>query len=267
MAEFRNILYNLKNACCRNEHDIMSQIGYIGAFLGGVLSFLSPCVLPLIPSYVSFITGMSVEDFKKGDKALVRKLTLMNSSTFVAGFSTIFILLGVSSSYIGSIFAFYYDQIRIVGGIIIILFGLYVMGVLKFRFLASEHRVHLKAKPKGYLGSFVVGLTFGAGWTPCIGPILGAILLIASTSGSALYGFKLLLVYSAGLAIPFIATSMLINSFLVHFRVIQSRMKLIMILSGLLLIGFGIILLTDKVYLLLSVAPDLGVEELIQPSP
>jgi cytochrome c-type biogenesis protein len=244
----------------------MTQIGYIGAFLGGLLSFLSPCVLPLIPSYVSFITGMSFDDFRSTDRALVRKLTVINSSAFVTGFSTIFILLGVSSSYIGSFFAYYYDQIRIIGGIIIILFGLYVMGILKLGFLASEHRIHLKSKPKGYLGSFVVGLTFGAGWTPCIGPILGSILLIASTAGSAMFGFKLLLVYSSGLAIPFLTTSLLINTFLSHFQAIHKYMRFIMILSGLLLISFGIILLTDKIYLLLNIAPDLGVEELISPS-
>jgi cytochrome c-type biogenesis protein len=242
----------------------MSNVGYIGAFLGGVLSFLSPCVLPLIPSYVSFITGISFEEFKTGDKAFIRKLTLINSSAFVLGFSIVFILLGISSSYIGSFLSFYYDQIRIVGGIIVILFGLYVMGVLKLNFLASDKRIHLKAKPRGYLGSLVVGLTFGAGWTPCIGPILGSILLIAGTSGSAMHGFKLLLVYSAGLAIPFITTSLLINTFLSHFKAIQSRMRIIMILSGLLLISFGIVLLTDSVHLLLSVAPDLGVEGLIK---
>jgi cytochrome c-type biogenesis protein len=241
----------------------MSNVGYIGAFLGGVLSFLSPCVLPLIPSYVSYITGISFEDFKTADKAFIRKLTLINSSAFVIGFSTIFILLGISSSFIGSLFSHYYDQIRITGGIIIIIFGLYVMGLLKLNFLASDKRVHLKTKPRGVLGSLVVGLTFGAGWTPCIGPILGSILLIASTSGSAVYGFKLLLVYSLGLAIPFITTSLLINTFLSHFKAIQKYMRLIMIASGLLLIGFGIILLTDSVHILLSVAPDLGVEDLI----
>jgi len=243
----------------------MTQVGYVGAFLGGVLSFLSPCVLPLIPSYVSFITGMSFDDFKHGDKARVRKLTIINSSAFVVGFSTVFILLGVSSSFIGKLFAYYYDEIRIVGGIIIILFGLYVMGVLKVGFLASEHRVHLKSKPRGYMGSFLVGLTFGAGWTPCIGPILGTILLVASTTGSAMQGFKLLVVYSAGLAIPFITTALLINWFLSHFSQIQRYMKLIMIISGLLLIAFGMILLTDNVHILLSIAPDFGVEELVTP--
>lgn len=241
----------------------MTEIGYITAFLGGLLSFLSPCVLPLIPSYLSFITGISFDDFKTGDKALIRKITIVNSSAFVAGFSTVFILLGVSSSFVGKLFAVYYDHIRIIGGIIIILMGLYVMGVLKLNFLATDKRVHLHNKPKGHFGSFIVGLTFGAGWTPCIGPILGSILLIASTTGSAMQGFWLLLVYSLGLAIPFMATALAINSFISHFTQIQKYMKVIMVISGLLLIGFGVILLTDKVYLLLSIAPDLGVEELI----
>jgi len=113
----------------------MSKIGYITAFLGGLLSFLSPCVLPLIPSYLSFITGISFDDFNTGDKARIRKLTLMNSGGFVLGFSTVFILLGVSSTFIGRLFAVYYDHIRIIGGIIIIVLGLYVMGVLKLIFL------------------------------------------------------------------------------------------------------------------------------------
>ncbi len=240
----------------------MTQMGYITAFLGGLLSFLSPCVLPLIPSYVSFITGISFDDFKTGDQARIRKLTLINSSAFVIGFSTVFIVLGVSSSFVGKLFAIYYDHIRIVGGIIIIVMGLYVMGVLKMNFLASDKRIHLDAKPRGHFGAFVVGLTFGAGWTPCIGPILGSILLIASTTGSALQGFYLLLAYSLGLAIPFLATSLAIHTFLTKFAIIQKYMRVIMVFSGLLLIAFGVILLTDKVYLLLSIASELGVEDL-----
>jgi cytochrome c-type biogenesis protein len=245
----------------------MSEISYLGAFLGGVLSFLSPCVLPLIPSYVSYITGISFEDYKAGDKAHakhIRLVTVLNSSAFVMGFSTVFILLGVSSSFIGKYMAFYYDQIRIVGGIIIIFFGLYVMGVIKLNFLSAEHRVHLKHKPHGYIGSFLVGLTFGAGWTPCIGPILGSILLIAGTAGSVMYGFKLLVVYSLGLAIPFLITSLSMSFFISHFRAVQKYMRAIMILSGLLLISFGIILLADKVYLLLGAIPDFRLEEMIQ---
>jgi cytochrome c-type biogenesis protein len=241
----------------------MTNIGYFGAFLGGLLSFLSPCVLPLIPSYVSYITGISFEDFKAGETAYIRKVTIQNSSAFVLGFSVVFILLGISSSFVGSMLAFYYDQIRIVGGIIIILFGLYIMGVLKLNFLSSDKRIHLKSKPRGLIGSFIVGLTFGAGWTPCIGPILGSILFIAGTSGSVMYGFKLLLAYSAGLAIPFLATSLAMSTFLSHFAGIQKYMRVIMIVSGILLVSFGVILLTDKVYILLGAVPDFGLEELI----
>jgi len=233
----------------------LSNICYLGSFLGGALSFLSPCVLPLVPSYVSFITGISFEDFKSVDRALVRKLTTINSLSFILGFSTIFILLGVFSSFVGRIFATYYDVIRVVGGIIIILFGLYVMGILKSRFLSTEKRLHLKSKPRGYIGSFVVGLSFAGGWTPCIGPILGSILFLASTAGSAFYGFKLLLVYSAGLAIPFFITSLAINTFLSHYSGIQKYMRPILIISGLLLIAFGIIFLTDSVTLLIRLSP------------
>jgi cytochrome c-type biogenesis protein len=245
----------------------MSEMSYIGAFLGGILSFLSPCVLPLIPSYVSYITGISFEDYKTGDPAHtkhIRLVTLINSSAFILGFSTVFILLGVSSSFIGKYMAFYYDQIRIVGGVIIIFFGLYVMGVIKLNFLSAEHRVHLKHKPRGYFGSFVVGLTFGAGWTPCIGPILGTILLVAGTAGSVMYGFKLLVVYSLGLAIPFLITSLSMSYFISHFSAVQKYMKTIMILSGILLISFGVLLLADKVYLLLGAVPDFGLEEMLQ---
>jgi cytochrome c-type biogenesis protein len=244
----------------------MSNISYLGAFLGGVLSFLSPCVLPLIPSYVSYITGISFEDFKEIDKSHhkhIRLVTFLNSSAFVMGFSTVFILLGISSSYIGKYMAFYYDQIRIIGGTIIIIFGLYIMGVIKLKFLSSDHRVHLKHKPRGYIGSYIIGLTFGAGWTPCIGPILGSILLVAGTSGSVMYGFKLLVVYALGLAIPFLITSLAMSTFIAHFTAIQKYMRVIMILSGLLLIAFGIILLADKVYLLLGAIPDFGLEEMI----
>ena len=247
----------------------MTEIGYITAFLGGVLSFLSPCVLPLIPSYVSFITGMSFEDFKSGDKALIRRITLINSTAFVVGFSTVFIMLGVFSSFMNYVltrsFVLFGLKITIfqIAGVVVIFFGLYIMGVFKVGFLSRERRVHLHSKPRGYWGSFVVGLTFGAGWTPCIGPILGSILTIAAASGSSMYGFKLLSVYSAGLAIPFLTTSLAINTFLSHFSAIQKYMRIIMILSGLLLIAFGVILLTETTYLLLSIAPDLVVEELI----
>ncbi len=234
----------------------MDKICYLGAFLAGVFSFLSPCVLPIVPSYVSFITGISFEDFKTGNKALIRKLTIISSLAFITGFSTVFILLGVFSSFIGRFLAMHYDVIRIVGGIIIIVFGLYVMGIFKIGFLSMDKRVHLKSKPRGYIGSFVVGLSFATGWTPCIGPILGTILVIASTSGSAFYGFKLLFVYSLGLAIPFFITSLAINTFLSHFSLVNKYMRPILILSGLFLIAFGILFLTNSVTFLVGLVPE-----------
>ncbi len=234
----------------------MSEICLLGAFLGGLFSFLSPCVLPLVPSYVSFITGISFEDFKHGNKAHIRKITILSSLSFILGFSLIFILLGVFSSFVGRIFVTYYDEIRIIGGTIIIFFGLYVMGVFKIRTLSMEKRVHLKSKPRGYIGSFVVGVTFAAGWTPCIGPILGTILLIAGSTGSALYGFKLLIVYSAGLAVPFFITSLLMTTFISHFSFIQKFIRPIMILSGLLLIAFGILFFMDKLTYLVGLSPE-----------
>jgi len=243
----------------------VTEITYLGAFLGGFLSFLSPCILPLIPSYVSYITGISLVEFRSGNKALIRKLTIINSISFVIGFSSVFILLGISASLIGYILSAYYDVIRIVGGIIIILFGLYIMGVFKIKALSRERKIHLHIKPSGYLGSLVVGLTFGAGWTPCIGPILGSILLYAGTSGSAGYGFKLLLMYSLGLGIPFLITALTINTFLSHFSSIQRHMRLIMILSGLLLIAFGIILLTDSALVLMRLIPNLTLKAWIHP--
>ncbi|MCK5426067.1 MAG: sulfite exporter TauE/SafE family protein [Thermodesulfovibrionia bacterium] len=247
----------------------MSEISYSLAFLAGILSFLSPCILPLIPSYVSFITGISLEEFKTGNKALIRKLTTINSLSFISGFSTVFILLGVFSTFMSRLLYASFFGIRLyhVGGVIIIIFGLYVMGIFKIDFLSKEHRVHLKSKPRGYIGSFVVGLTFGAGWTPCIGPMLGSILFVAATAGSAFYGFKLLLIYSIGLAIPFLATSLTMNYFLSHYTAIQKYMRVIMVLSGLLLIAFGVLLLTDSVTLLLRYAPDLGIDNLIAPFP
>jgi len=243
----------------------VTEITYLGAFLGGFLSFLSPCILPLIPSYVSYITGISLDEFSSGNKALIRKLTFINSLSFVIGFSSIFILLGVFSSFIGHILSAYYDVIRIVGGIIIISLGLYIMGVFKIKALSRNLKIHLSFKPSGYFGSFVVGLTFAAGWTPCIGPILGSILLYAGTSGSAGYGFKLLLIYSLGVGIPFLITALAINTFLSHFSAIQRYMRLIMFLSGLLVIAFGVVLLTDSAVVLMRLFPNFTLKAWIHP--
>ncbi len=231
------------------------------AFLAGFLSFLSPCVLPLFPSYVSFITGISFEDLTGGvDRKRIRHLTITNSVSFIAGFSAVFMALGASSSAIGKFLFEYQEWIRIIGGILIIVFGFFVAGFLKMDFLMKEKKMHLTGKPMGYVGTFLVGMTFAAGWTPCIGPILGTILLYASTQGSALSGIKLLAAYSLGLALPFFISSLAINSFLSYSRRLMKYMRGIMITSGLLLILFGIMLLTNRVRELTSLMPDFGIK-------
>lgn len=239
----------------------MQDVSFPLAFLAGVLSFLSPCVLPLVPSYVSFITGISFEDLKEGvDKKRIRYLTITNSLAFIFGFSSVFIALGASSSVVGRFLFEYQEWIRIIGGILVIILGLFVAGFLKLNFLMRDKKIHLSGKPVGYLGTFAVGMTFAAGWTPCIGPILGTILLYASSKASAMYGFKLLAVYSLGLAIPFFVASLAINSFLSYSRKFLKHMKVIMVVSGLLLIIFGIMLLTNRLGELASLIPDFGIK-------
>jgi cytochrome c-type biogenesis protein len=239
----------------------MNDISIPLAFLAGVLSFLSPCVLPLIPSYVSFITGISFKDLTVGqDRKKIHYLTITNSIAFILGFSTVFIALGVSSSAIGSFFFQYVDMLRIIGGVVVIIFGLFIAGVLKLDFLMIQKKIYLSGKPAGYIGTFVVGMTFAAGWSPCIGPILGTILVYAGSKGSALYGFQLLAAYSLGLAVPFFLSALAINVFLSYSPKLARFIRVIMFISGLLLIIFGILLLTDQIRALTRLLPDFGIK-------
>ena len=239
----------------------MNDISLPLAFLAGVLSFLSPCVLPLIPSYVSFITGISFKDLTVGqDRKKIHYLTMTNSIAFILGFSTVFIALGVSSSAVGSFFFQYVDMIRIIGGVLVIIFGLFIAGVLKLDFLMIQKKIYLSGKPAGYIGTFVVGMTFAAGWSPCIGPILGTILVYAGSKGSALYGFQLLAAYSLGLGVPFFLSALAINVFLSYSPKLARFMRVIMFISGLLLIIFGILLLTDQIRVLTRLLPDFGIK-------
>ena len=240
--------------------DLFNAFPYIGALIAGLLSFLSPCVLPLMPSYISYITGISFEDLQDStDKKRIQMLTLTTSLFFILGFSLVFISLGASSSVIGRLFNSYQEWIRIIGGVVIIFFGLFVAGFFQVNILQRDKRFHLSGKPAGYLGSVVVGTAFAAGWTPCIGPILGTILLYASAQGSTLYGVKLLSMYSLGLAIPFLFASLAFNSFLSYSKKIRKHMRVIMLASGLLLVAFGILLLTNKLTLLTSLFPSFTV--------
>lgn len=230
-----------------------AQLSIFVAFSAGLLSFISPCVLPLIPSFVTYITGLTFEDITSNkDRARVRSITITNSLAFIAGFTSIFVLFGASATFVGQILLAYQDIVRMVGGILIVLFGFYIMGVLNLNFLSSERKIHIENKPAGYFGSFVVGMAFAAGWTPCVGPILGSLLLYASTTGSVVKGMGLLAVYSLGLGLPLFISSLAINTFLSAFKVVSRYMRWVTILSGAFLIIIGVMIFTDSFTFLTS---------------
>jgi cytochrome c-type biogenesis protein len=222
------------------------EVSTLIAFSAGVLSFISPCVLPLVPSYITYITGVSFKELTDVKaKAKLRWATVFHSLLFIMGFSTIFILMGASASYLGQLLAQYQNWIMRGGGVLIIFLGIHFTGIINLSFLQMEKRFELRKKPLGYVGSFLVGIVFAAGWTPCIGPILSAILIYASTSQSFSTGVLLLTIYSMGLGIPFFLSSLAFNSFLSAFDRIKRYMRMVTIVSGIFLIIIGILFLTD----------------------
>ena len=224
----------------------MTNISIFVAFIAGFLSFFSPCVLPLVPSYILYVSGISLKDISEGgDKRSETKAIIINSLLFIFGFSLIFILFGAAASLVGRVLYAYKDVIRIVGGALIIFFGFYIIGVFKFRLLDLEKRLSLKTKPSGYLGSIIIGITFAAAWTPCAGPIIGSILVLAGTQETLSSGVMLLIAYSFGLAIPFFVTSLAFNSALIYFKRINKYLGIIEKVSGFLLIVVGGLLLTN----------------------
>jgi cytochrome c-type biogenesis protein len=222
------------------------QITYIGAFLAGLLSFLSPCVLPLIPSYITYITGLSFSDLDAEHPThVVRRKTMLHSLAFVSGFTVVFVLLGASATYIGSFLQQHMDLVRKIGGILIIAFGIHVTGLIPLKWLLGEKRLSLKHKPAGYLGSFLVGLAFAAGWTPCIGPILASILMIAATEEKVAHGIVLLLLYSIGLGIPFLLSSLALHRFITIFNRFKKYIRLFEIITGFFLVVVGVLIFTN----------------------
>ena len=209
------------------------------AFIAGLLSFLSPCVLPLVPSYIGFITGLGLEDITRA-----RKTTLIHAVLFVIGFSTIFVLLGAGATLIGQLLTQFKPIIARVGGFMLIALGLWMLGIFQFGALNQERRFHLNDKPLGYLGTILVGVAFGAGWTPCLGPIISGILMIAGSEASVGRGVALLAAYSAGLAVPFLLSALLLERFFTFFQRFRSKLGLINRIAGVLLIVVGVMLLT-----------------------
>jgi cytochrome c-type biogenesis protein len=222
------------------------------ALVMGAVSFLSPCILPLIPSYVSYITGISYDELVgRESRRKHMTVTLLHSLAFVAGFSIIFVLLGATASLAGSILSQHLDVIRVVGGVLIIIMGVFVMDVVNIPFLQREAKVHLRSKPVGYAGTVVVGMIFGAGWTPCTGPFLGSVLALAMTSETMGRGMALLLLYSLGLGIPFILSAVAISAFLSSFDRLRRHFKAIKVTSGVILIIMGVLLILDKLTILI----------------
>jgi cytochrome c-type biogenesis protein len=223
-------------------------LGIVVAFTAGVLSFLSPCVLPLIPSYASFITGMSMSELTEPGRAVDgrRRTILTHGLLFVSGFTLVFLALGASATLLGSLFHFYSGWVTKFGGVLLIIFGVYLLGIVPLPWAAREFRVHLANKPLGYVGTLLVGIAFGAGWTPCIGPVLGGILTMAATTGSVGEGMGLLASYSLGLAVPFLLATLALDHFLAGFRRFRHWLPWVSRASGLLLIVVGILLLTGS---------------------
>ena len=225
----------------------MEQVSFLAAFAAGLLSFLSPCVLPLIPAYLSFVSEVSLVEMRKsgnGRRTLSR--VFLNALLFVAGFSLVFVGLGASATLLGRFLLTQLVILKKIAGVLVILFGLHTLGLFRIRFLDRERRYHHESKPLGLAGSFLVGVAFALGWTPCIGPILATLIFYASTRDTVAHGTVLLTVYSAGLGIPFLLAALGMERFLSVSTFLKKHFRLIEILSGLLLVGVGLLILTDE---------------------
>ena len=240
------------------------SLGVLVAFSAGLFSFLSPCVLPLFPSYLSFITGMSVDRLASEVTAAARTRVLLHSLAFILGFSAVFVSLGASFSAAGQFLLDYRDWIRIGGGVLIVIFGLYIAGALRIGILGRTQQLQIRSKPAGLLGSFLVGLTFAIGWTPCVGPILGSILTLASNDKTVGEGITLLLSYSAGLGLPFLLSSIALGVFLRFFRRYRPFIPTVERAAGALLVIVGVLVATNYYVVLNSWAVGLTPEWLLR---
>jgi len=241
----------------------MPDVSIYMAFAAGLISFLFPCVLPLVPGYISFVSGVTFTEIKekKPSPSFLKKekwIVLMNSFFFVAGFSLVFILLGASATWIGAFLSSKISLISKIGGLIIIFFGLYKIGLIKPHLFYREARFNIKNRKFGYAGALIIGAAFALGWTPCIGPILGVILTYAGTLENVNQGIVLLLVYSLGLGLPFLLTAFGINHFWRLFKRIQKYIGLLEVTSGVVMVILGVMIFSNKLTLIQSWLPFLN---------
>src|SRR5437762_287889 len=221
------------------------------AFAGGLLSFLSPCVLPLVPGYISLMSGVSIDHLKGKSGGNSRRAVIANSLAFNAGLSVIFLALGGTAGLLGAAII-NNVWVRVIGGLVIIVFGLHLIGLLKIKYLYKDTRQFSNEKPHGMLGSLTLGIAFAAGWTPCIGPILGGIIGLAATSGGWKSGLLLAAFYSAGLAVPFLITGLAINQFLGFYSKFRQHLHKVEVVSGIILILIGVLVMSNRVTMLAS---------------
>lgn len=221
----------------------LSIVGMVAAFAAGVVSFLSPCVLPLVPGYVSYIAGYSIAERSVGTLQL-RLQTVALSGCFVLGFSTIFVLLGASATALGQVLLSYRNELNLAGGVVVIAFGLLTLGLLRSGWLQRDHRVHLHLPGGRPVTAYVLGLVFGFGWTPCIGPILGAILTVSAGSATVASGVALLSVYSLGLGVPFVLAAALTNGLVARLSSIGRLGRSLQAAAGIVMIAMGAAMIT-----------------------
>ena len=240
------------------------EVSYIGALVAGMLSFLSPCVLPLVPPYLCFIGGVSLEQISEEEELApgVMRAVVLSAVVFVLGFSTVFIALGATASTIGDFIVDYMDILSKVAGGVIIVLGLHFIGIIRIPILYREARFHAEKKPAGLIGPYIIGLAFAFGWTPCVGPVLAAILMVAGSESSITYGMGLLAVYSAGLGIPFILAAVAMKPFMDFMARFRRHLQTVERVIGALLVLTGILFMTgsmaDIAFWILETFPSIG---------
>lgn len=234
------------------------SVSYPLAFAAGLVSFLSPCVLPVVPGYITFISGVTLEELESGDVPGARRRAALHALLFGLGFGLVFMTLGATASAFGQAFAQWLPVITRAGGVVVILFALYLLGVLRVGVLARERRFHFARKPAGWLGTLAVGIAFGAGWTPCIGPILGSILFFAGLEQTVIQGTLLLGTYGLGLAVPFVGSAVLLNWFMAGARRIRRHLLWIERGAGVVLLTLGILMVTGHFATLTAYLADMG---------